>query len=434
LHDKDWGVVVLRYLPGTNLLIRTGVLEGRKAILARSGLLEAFAEQVGQPGAMHWLGYFLAGPAAAYKKPYLVVLMRSGADIGSLHLRDIIALAMFVEFRPLGIRTGAFSTDDSTCLRSVVAAPGQHRHVAAIASEVLIERGAHVVLTSHSRCAWDDAAGRPRLERAGLLWAEQQRTMRRQMFLAETYEGTLARLGKSTRRTMRYVRRRLESKTGCCFVPNAAGLLNRAEIEKMNLGSLNPIEVDELRMRLKASSLLPGGFLAGLRSRDGQWLSLVGGWRQGTFTCMHWQMNARGFEKYSIGSAMRAYFLEHEVERGTRTLYFYGGTVHSMQNSFQEECAWDLIVRRKSLHSRLLMAAAKLVNSPRGLTGRKNFLASTLLNKDLIWNESAAVRDDSAGAIKLGASGAGLLPLRFPEQRKGPLSQAGDHSDHRRRA
>ena len=54
-------------------------------------------------------------------------------------------------------------------------------------------------------------------------------------------------------------------------------------------------------------------------------------------TVLHWQMNAAGYEKLSVGTAMRSYFLEHEVGRGAKKLIYYGGTPHSMGHSFERK-------------------------------------------------------------------------------------------------
>ena len=49
--------------------------------------------------------------------------------------------------------------------------------------------------------------------------------------------------------------------------------------------------------------------------------------RKGT-TYISWQMNLKDFPAFSIGTAMRAYLLEHEIACDTQLLTFEDGTTH----------------------------------------------------------------------------------------------------------
>jgi hypothetical protein len=116
-------------------------------------------------------------------------------------------------------------------------------------------------------------------------------------------------------------------------------------------------------------------------------LSLIGGWRQGKTTVLHWQMNAAGYGKNSIGTAMRAFFLEDEIARGNEFLLIHGGTGHSMRRAFSRHTVADLIVRRKSMRSVLLRWCSRLFATPNRLLGRVNFLATVLCDPQLQWRE-----------------------------------------------
>jgi hypothetical protein len=109
--------------------------------------------------------------------------------------------------------------------------------------------------------------------------------------------------------------------------------------------------VPQRKRRFQATRDLPGGFLIALRSRSGELLSVVGDWRQGTTTVLHHQMNAAGYEKDSLSTVMRSYFLENEIQRGTRTVIFYHGTNDTISHAFEAETTRDLIVRRKSFYA-----------------------------------------------------------------------------------
>ena len=101
------------------------VLSGYADVLAQSSLLESLAERCDQAGAMNWLGYFLAASSFKGKRPYLVLMMKSGADTSSPRLEDVHAAVLLFEYRVLGMPTGAFSTDDWAGFRTVIAPEGE---------------------------------------------------------------------------------------------------------------------------------------------------------------------------------------------------------------------------------------------------------------------------------------------------------------------
>jgi hypothetical protein len=104
-------------------------------------------------------------------------------------------------------------------------------------------------------------------------------------------------------------------------------------------------------------------------------------------TVLHWQMNAAGFEKDSLGTVMRSYLLEHEAALGARMLVIYGGTVHSMGNSFVHEQVTDLVVQRRSVGALVLRLLAKVACKLDEMRGRKkNFLARLIAEEDLDWH------------------------------------------------
>jgi hypothetical protein len=221
--------------------------------------------------------------------------------------------------------------------------------------------------------------------RHGVRWAWQTRQREMVLPLEPTYKATLAKFGKSTRFNLGYYRRRVEAAVPCEFVADARGLIHEREMEALNAGSLNPTSLSEFRLQYDSSCNLPGGFLVGLRTTQGQWLSLIGGWRQADVTVLCWQMNTAGFERLSLGTAMRSYYLEHEISLGAKTLIIYGGTSHTMVHSFLSEQVTDLIIQRRSWHATVLYIAARLLSSPLSPFQVHSLLMQTLINKKLDW-------------------------------------------------
>lgn len=327
---------------------------------------------------MHWLDYFLNPLAAERKPPYLVLQLEPSATPNHLTLQDVRGAALFFEYRICGLRTRAFSTDDSVGFRTVIAPADERRTMAARAAKALIDLGAHIVLATYESPPPAGEAADTSPSFPGLLSGVRHRHVGRFLELGPTFDETLGRLGKLTRRNIRYYRRRLVGSVSCELVPDVRPQLGLTELHGFNRQCINPVPQEEIELRWRTVCSLPGSFAVGLRTTTGQWLSIAAGWRQGTTTVLHWQMNAAGYEHHSICTVMRSFLLEHEVQRGASRLLMYGGTPHSMRHSFQEEIIGDVVVSRPSLRAGILRLLARTVSSPRGLIGRSNYLAQTL--------------------------------------------------------
>lgn len=380
------GSFVTRKTPG--LL----VLRGRSSILPWASLLEEFSARCGQPGAMSWLEFFLRGQTARHKTPYLVLAFAPGVDPSaaspqSLQAQQIASATLTVEYCVCGLRTRAFVPDDIAGLRSVVAPADRRRAAATQAAAALLECGAHIAIVAYD--AANCSATTPPQFAAGeaVDWAERTRTTSARLPLRSTFDETLAQMSKSTRTNLRYYRRRLVREQPVEFVSDARGQLTPETLRMLNGNSRYPIENEEFERRVAACSL-PGGFLLGLRTAAGEWLSLMGGWRQNDTTVLHFQCNAGARERDSLSTVMRSFLIEHEVERGAREIVFYGGTPHHMQRAFVTVPVHDLIIRRRSWLAAFLLWLAPWGKAHRSPFGRANFLGETLSEGALQWHQS----------------------------------------------
>ncbi len=329
---------------------------------------------------MHWLEYFFDTPSLASKPPYLVLQLSPAAFLAQLSTEDILAAALFFEYRLAGWRTRIFSTDDAVGFRTIIAFPAERTALAERASRALLHRGALLVLTTYEP-GEEEVNHPPHVQ--GALLGYRERHVRRLLTLGPTYEDTLARMGRLTRRNLRYYRRKLESQLNISFVEDASAHLSFEEFKVLNGASLNPVRSEkELRLRWRSSCELPGGFCAGIRADDGRWLSLVGGWRHDTTTVLHWQLNSAGFEQHSIGTVMRSFFLENQIARGTRKLLMFGGTPHSIRYSFDQDTIADLLVCRPTVRMSLLLLLARELMK-HSLRARKNHLLQTIASVPL---------------------------------------------------
>jgi hypothetical protein len=152
----------------------------------------------------------------------------------------------------------------------------------------------------------------------------------------------------------------------------------------LNRTALGPVPDEVVSHRYQNFADQPGAYLCGLRTRAGQWLSLIGGWRQQDTTVLQWQLNSSGYERFSLVTVARSFWMEFEIGMGTRILRIDGGTTHAMNHSFIPERAVDLMLRRRSplAFAMARMVAPLVANLP---VTRNNFLAKALSRPGLRW-------------------------------------------------
>jgi hypothetical protein len=365
------------------------ILEGRDAILAHSQFLEEFAATTGQHAAMHGLQFVLDHEYAARKVPYLVCLISQPCGTEALSLENLLGCVLFLEYRFGSWKTGLITTGDSSGIRTVLGPAGDRSHIAAVAAAAMLKQARLVLVSfkqdgsSLSEVAFPDELS--------ALWAVQVREVQDHLPLLNSYEATLATLGRRTRNHLRYYRRRLQEELSCEFVPDVRSCIQESELVALNSSSLDPLTAEIFEHQYRSTADLPGGFVCGVRTREGRWLSLAGGWRQQTTSLVQWQMNAAGYEKLSLGTAFRAFLLEYEIEHGSTKLCFHNGTSHSMHHSFPRELVVDFLLRRPSpLLSFLVKHLPAISRKTPALAGRGNFIADVLRNPDLNWRSLSA--------------------------------------------
>lgn len=375
------------------------IVSGRSEVLRIANALESLAGRVDQPCAMNWLGYFLGGAGARWKKPCAILFLKPGADRQQLTSENISAAVVLyrLSFGPLA--TGVYSTDDWTGLRTVIAPEKDRNAVAAAAGDYLLKRGAQIVLIT-SRCTHAvESHGDPTLPLPSIKWAEIDRKITKERLVLEpTLEKTLSHFGKRTRSNLFYYRRRLFADAPCEFHEDIYQQFNEADIRALNSRSLNPLPDSECDRRIRATRDLNGGFLMGLSGPDRRLLSILGGWRQGQRTVIHHQMNATGYEKRSLVNVMRGFLLEHEIRTGTKEILFYHGTNHPMHSAFEADTARDLVITRNSAVARVMRRLARQFvpddhyEAADHFSGSSTFLAAVLASKQVDWKRSLADR------------------------------------------
>jgi hypothetical protein len=359
------------------------VLRGRVQILRLRSILTTLSELCGQAGAMDYLEYFLTATENLKKTPYLV-LMASRSDVGVLELRaeHLKGAVLVYEYRVFGFGSSLFTASDYNGNRAVIAPAKLRRQVSAAVCRYLMDHGAQIVLLNLEPGSPDSCQICFEVAMAGSRkrwWGTQRREVGATIVLQNTFDATLAKMGKHTRRNLRYYRRKAEAELECSFANDVRSIVTMERLMELNQASTHPVAQSTLERRFKTMESMEGFFCVGLSRAGGQWISLLGGRRHRGVTEIDWQMNRGGLAKYSVGTVIRSYLIEYEIAIGTKKLFFEGGTPHSMRHSFLSEEAMDIVVMNRSLPVFLLRRFA------RWLHPEKNFLLQTLISPAVKW-------------------------------------------------
>ena len=276
--------------------------------------------------------------------------------------QELEACVLFYEHCRLGVGLGLFRGGDYIG-ESLVAGPEAHRvHYVHLASQALLkERRVHGVSLSIKASA-DSCIGI--MGPASNFRRFRVTEVQHKLPLESTYEGMLARLGPRTRRSLAGKRQQLEKSAKVQFIP-----------------ALDPDQAMEVMLALEAKSMPQRAtkffharyrllrtnsdfFSMGLRLPEGQWLSLLTGWRRNGVTYVDLQMNDMNYRKESISAVMRAFMLEHEIGHKQELINFVGGSSLLLRRYCEpiEPCT-EIFVWKQCLRARFFELAATRVAS-----------------------------------------------------------------------
>ena len=166
--------------------------------------------------------------------------------------------------------------------------------------------------------------------------------------LAASWPAFLDSLGPDTRRNMRrYPRRATE--TGMQYVPDLAPQEFRAAFESLRRHANRWDHVDPtLALAGSADSLR-----VGLRSADGQWVSVLCGWRHGERAFALTQLNDARSPRASLSMVLRAALIEDLIRRGVRELVFLDGCAGALKVTCRPEPVRRALVDVRTARGRL---------------------------------------------------------------------------------
>lgn len=364
------------------------VVKGHEKVRPLAELLRAFGQRCGQPEAMQDLGFFLSKPGAMARVPHLLLVSREKPlEASDPKLDDLLGVLLIFEYCAMGLGTGAFATNDRSGRSTLLALPGCEQHVAAMAVQALLKRGAQVVLVSYRSESPADGSAVQALDQPPLRvsaggkrvarWVTRERAIPGYLPLEKTFDATLAKIGQRTRSNLRYYRRRAEKQMGCTFLPGME--ITRAELLEFNGHCMYAVPAAVAGWRYDSVKELSEPVLMGLKDSEGRWLSMLGGRRYGGRSEILWQMNREGHAADSLSTVMRSYFIEHEIGQGSTRMYIEGGTPQPIRFSFVEETLIDLAVVRCSAVGKMMARLASRYISP------DNELAKVLDATELGW-------------------------------------------------
>jgi len=144
--------------------------------------------------------------------------------------------------------------------------------------------------------------------------------------LPSTYEQLLLSFGYTTRHNFRYYRRRFET-AGHVYLDNLSlDELRSAAFylePKCSIPS-RPHSTDRL-LKMMATADRP--LAVGLKHRNGEWLSIIGGvYRPGAGVLLLQLNNDREFPRASLSVVLRGYLIESLIHEGRKEFIIWGGT------------------------------------------------------------------------------------------------------------
>lgn len=259
--------------------------------------------------------FFLASITPRLWKPRIVAVRQRGELIGALYTKER-KLRGF----PTGLVYG-----DATLNAMVIAKPPERGAVFYAGLKSLLESRTLGLRLQLPPAGYEMQTLPSLVRHFGLEYTAFPSQNHLVLPLGRSYDEFLGHVGPRTRRNFRYYRRRFESE-GHIYVEDVP----LSEFRSAAFGLLQQKVIGADREGLSRALAMVAHarrpLLAGLRSTDGDWLSLVGGWSEGTRHVIFLQMNSdRHHSRSSLCLVLRGYLFESLIRKGIRNVVFWAG-------------------------------------------------------------------------------------------------------------
>jgi hypothetical protein len=305
------------------------------------------------------LQYFIAANTQKNRKVAAVLIRRNG---------DLEACVLFIEHCRFGLSLGLWRGGD-TAGDGLVAGPQAFRvHYVHLAAQALLRRWRIYGVSFAVKASFDDCIevmgpkNQYRMFRAG--------TVQRELPLESTYRAMLAGMGPRTRRSLDGKRRQLEARSQIALLPSLDPDQALEAMLRLQQRSMPNRTIGFYKARHRLLREIPDFFCMGMHLPDGQWLSLLSGWRRNRVTYIDLQMNDKHFRRESLSAVMRAFMLEHEIACKQQLIHFVGGTSLLLRRYCQpSESYTDAFLSRPCLRATLFHMMVPWMN-PKSLYKR----------------------------------------------------------------
>jgi hypothetical protein len=331
---------------------------GERSLRSVETDLEALRHQCGQSAdILTSTQAFLVATSRSNTFPVAVLMRRGTALYGAVLLHG---------HKKYGMPTGMFRAGHRCGRGATIAVVSERPVVAEIAAQVLLRSLlAHAVAIRLLRPDMVVSLGdEVRAREINSRW--HLHDIYSSISLEDGMEGLMSRLSFNMRRNLRRYKRRAEKDLACVFIPQLSPAQSRQAAEALNASSLFPLPAANARRYEAGLRDTPGSFAMGLHDGAGNWLSYLAGWRHADTIYVEWQLNLRDQDAASLSTVMRAYCLEHEINRGTRQIIFVGGAAApAWKRACVPEVCSELHVVRKGFVSLLVRVVSQRLR-PRG--------------------------------------------------------------------
>ena len=259
--------------------------------------------------------FFVASVTPRTWIPWVLVIKQGDQIAGLVYLKERKIAGI-----PSGILYG-----DSTLGAMTISEPDRHRSV--------LEASLRFLLSS-ARIRGVRLAVRPdaaELEDIGQIsrslgtdYYSQHAVNHLVLDLPPSYEQFLESLGSRTRRNFRYYRRRFEGRGGEYVNQMTWSEFRHASFELLNK-SVVGADAEGLHRAHRILCSVDRPILSGLRDKSGEWLAILGGWRDPDPVLFVQMNDDRDCGSESLSAVLRSYWIENLILHGERTLLFWAG-------------------------------------------------------------------------------------------------------------
>jgi hypothetical protein len=295
--------------------------------------------------------YFIAANTLGNRRCSAVLIRRE---------RELEACVLFYEHTRLGVGLGLCRGGDYVG-ESLVAGPDAYRvHYVHLATQALLKQWRIHGVSLSVKADRDSCI--EIMGPASNFRRFSGSTVQHTLPLENSYEGMLARLGPRTRRSLAGKRQQLEKSANVQFIPVLDADQSLKVMLALEAKSMPQRITKFFHARYRLLRANSDFFSMGLRLPDGQWLSLLTGWRRNGVTYVDLQMNDKNYKKESISAVMRAFMLEHEIGRKQQLINFVGGSSLLLRRYCEpiEPCT-DILIWKPCLRAHFCEIAATRV-------------------------------------------------------------------------